>query len=129
MAVALFSAVGGFNRDRGFYPTLLAVVATYYVLFATMAGSASALWTESAVLAGFLAIAIWGNRRNLWWVVAGLVAHGTFDALHATLAADSGAPEWWPAFCLAFDVTAAAFLAYAITFGATAPTPTGTDRA
>lgn len=132
VGIALLGAAGRFDRDRSFYPTVLAVVASYYVLFAAMGGSVSAVWTEAGVMSVFLAIAVWGSRRNLWIVVVGLAAHGVFDSFHAAVAADASAPKWWPAFCLAFDVTAAAYFACLLTFGRvdarssvpSSPTPT-----
>lgn len=117
VGVALLGAAGRFDRDRSFYPTLLAVIASYYVLFAAMGGSVSAVWTEAGVMAVFVAIAVWGSRRNLWIVVVGLAAHGVFDSFHVAVAADASAPLWWPAFCAAFDVTAAAYFACLLRFG------------
>ena len=43
----------------------------------------------------------------LWIVAAALAGHGVFDAVHGALVTNPGVPVWWPAFCLAFDVTAA----------------------
>ena len=37
--VALFGRYAGFDRDRAFYPTIMIVIAAYYVLFATISGS------------------------------------------------------------------------------------------
>ena len=34
--VCAFAMLTGFDRDRVFYPTLLIVIATYYILFAVM---------------------------------------------------------------------------------------------
>jgi hypothetical protein len=34
--VSAFAALAGFDRERVFYPTLLIVIASYYVLFAVM---------------------------------------------------------------------------------------------
>jgi hypothetical protein len=93
------------------------VIASYYVLFAAMGGSVSALVAEAGTMAVFVAISIWGVRRNLWIVVVGLAAHGVFDSFHAALAVDASAPAWWPTFCLAFDITAAAYVACLLTFG------------
>ena len=36
--VAVFARVVGFDRDRAFYPTVMIVIAAYYVLFAVMSG-------------------------------------------------------------------------------------------
>jgi hypothetical protein len=36
LAVVVFAAVVGFDRDGAFYPTVLIVIASYYALFAVM---------------------------------------------------------------------------------------------
>jgi len=102
----------GLDRDRAFYPTLVVVIASYYVLFAVMGGSGHALVVETLVMAGFLLVAVIGFKKNLWLVVAALAAHGVFDFFHGRVVANPGVPAWWPAFCLTYDVTAAAFLAW-----------------
>jgi hypothetical protein len=101
------AALVGFDRDRAFYPTLLVVIALYYVLFAVISGSFHAVLVESAVTTAFAAVAVLGFRRKLWIVSAALAAHGVFDAVHGSLVTNPGVPAWWPAFCLAYDVTAA----------------------
>jgi hypothetical protein len=102
----------GLDRDRAFYPTVLVVIASYYVLFAVMGGSGHALVVETLVMTGFLLVAVIGFKKNLWLVVAALAAHGVFDFFHGRVLANPGVPAWWPAFCLTYDVTAAAFLAW-----------------
>lgn len=111
LAVGALGTVAGLDRDRAFYPTITAVVASYYVLFAVMGGSSHALLVEAAVATGFLAVAIAGFRISLWVVVAALASHGIFDLLHGQVIANPGVPVWWPAFCLAFDGVASAYLA------------------
>jgi len=105
----------GFDRDRAFYPTVLMVVASYYVLFAAMAGSGQAIATESVLMVGFVLLAVAGFKRSLWLVVAGLAGHGVFDFVHGQMVTNPGVPEWWPAFCATYDVAAAAFLAWLLT--------------
>ena len=39
LGVAWFARSVGLDRDRAFYPTVLIVIAWYYVLFAAMSGS------------------------------------------------------------------------------------------
>jgi hypothetical protein len=85
LVVACFARLTGFDRDRVFYP-LVAVV-----------------------------VAVLGFKSNLWWAVAGLAGHSVFDALHGFVVTNPGVPEWWPAFCLSFDVAAAGFLAWLLT--------------
>ncbi len=110
VVVCGFATVAGLDRDRAFYPTLTIVIASYYGLFAVMGGSTRALYAESAVIIAFLIISIIGFKRNLWLLVVALAGHGVFDFVHADVIADPGVPRWWPAFCLAFDAVAAAYL-------------------
>lgn len=114
LLVAVFARWAGLDRDRGFYPTVLIVVALYYVLFAVMGGSTRALVIESVVMAAFAAFAVAGLRRSLWLVAAALAGHGVMDFFHAALVTNPGVPEWWPGFCLGYDVGAAACLAWLI---------------
>jgi hypothetical protein len=112
LVVSTFARVTGLDRDRAFYATVAMTIATYYVLFAVMGGSTHALVVDSVVMIAFVLVAVVGFKRNLWLVVACLGGHGVLDALHGHVAANPGVPEWWPAFCLAFDVGAAGFLAW-----------------
>jgi hypothetical protein len=50
VAVALFARCVGFDRDRAFYPTVMMVIASYYVLFAAMTGSVHTVLLESGGL-------------------------------------------------------------------------------
>ena len=110
VSVSIFAAVVGLDRDRAFYPTVLTVVASYYGLFAVLGGSTEALVAESAVMVVFVAATVLGFRRNLWIVAAGLFAHGVFDFFHGGFIPNPGLPAWWPAFCMTYDVVAAACL-------------------
>jgi hypothetical protein len=121
-AVGLFATATGLDRDRAFYPTVTIVIASYYVLFAVMGGSTNALVTESVAGAVFLAAATAGFRSSLWIVVLALAAHGVFDLVHGRIISNPGVPAWWPAWCSAYDVVAAAYLAV------TLRRDTGTDR-
>jgi hypothetical protein len=111
VAVFLIAMVTGFDRDRVFYPTLLIVIATYYILFAVMAASPHAVAVECLVAGLFLVIAVAGFKTNLWLVVAALVGHGIFDYFHHQFIRNPGVPMWWPGFCLAFDIIAGGCLA------------------
>jgi hypothetical protein len=111
-AVVCTSAMlSGFDRGRVFYPTLLIVIATYYILFAVMGSSMAALTIESLVACTFLILAVAGFKKTLWLAVAGLAAHGVFDFFHHLLIPNPGVPVWWPGFCLSFDILAGGFLA------------------
>ena len=104
----------GMDRDRVFYPTILIVIASYYVRFAVMDGSDKALLSELAIAAVFTGIAVAGFKRNLWLVVGALAGHGVMDLFHHLLVHNTGVPRAWPAFRLAFDLTAAVFVGCAL---------------
>ena len=101
----------GFDRDRVFYPTLLIVIASYYILFAVMGTSVHALLIESLVAGSFMVVAVAGFKTNLWLVAVALAGHGVFDLFHNLFIENPGVPVWWPGFCLAFDIIASGFLA------------------
>jgi hypothetical protein len=111
LAVSGFARWTGFDRDRAFYPTVVVVTASYYVLFAVMGGSTQTLVVESLAMTVFVLVAVLGFKFNAWLVVAALVGHGLFDVLHDFVVTNPGVPERWPAFCLTFDIGVAGFLA------------------
>jgi len=112
VVVAVFARSIGLDRDRAFYPMVAIVVAHYYVLFAVMGGTTHALLIELGVMTAFLVVAVAGFKRNLWLAAAALVGHGVFDIFHAGLVTNAGVPEYWPAFCLSYDVGAGGILAW-----------------
>ena len=111
VAVAGFATATGLDRERGFYPPLLIVIASYYVLFAVMGASRRTLLIEIIVASGFLLFAVLGFRKNLWFAAAAIIGHGPFDFVHHLLIENPGVPRWWPGFCLAFDVIFGLWLA------------------
>ena len=115
LAVAGLAIVIGLDRERAFYPTVLIVIASYYVLFALMGASTRALVIEIVVASGFLLVAIIGYKRNLWLIAGALVGHGIFDMVHGLLFENPGVPHWWPGFCLVFDVILGSLLAVRLT--------------
>src|SRR5688572_24293898 len=112
VGVALFARYVGFDRDRAFYPTVMIVIASYYVLFAAMSGSVQTVVIESVVMTLFAAAAVAGFKSSTWVVVVALAGHGVFDAVHGHFIENAGMPAWWPPWCLAYDVGAAAGLAW-----------------
>ena len=78
VAVALFARCVGFDRDRAFYPTVLIVIASYYVLFAAMSESVHTVLLESIVMTGFLIAAVVGFKSSPWIVVAALAGHASW---------------------------------------------------
>ena len=115
LAVAGLATIVGLDREQSFYPTVLIVIASYYVLFAVMGGSGNTLVIEILVACGFSLLALFGFKKNLWLVAAAMVGHGVFDFVHHVLIENPGVPHWWPGFCLAFDAMAGAWLATRLT--------------
>jgi len=110
-AVGLFATLIGFDKERSFYPVVLIVIATLYLLFAAQAGSTGALVPEAIPAFLFVATAALGFGKPPWLVVAGLARHGVFDFFHRAVITNPGVPVWWPGWCLAYDVVAAGYLA------------------
>ena len=96
LAIGFFATAVGFDRNRSFYPVVMIVIAGYYALFALVGGSLHALTLECIFIAGFVLVSVLGFKLNLWWVAGAL----------------PGVPVWWPGWCLAYDVTAAGYLAW-----------------
>ena len=122
-AVGLFATLVGFDKERSFYPVVLIVIAGLYLLFAVQAGSTGALVAETIPALLFVATAVLGYRKTPWLVVAGLALHGVFDFFHHGVIVIPGVPVWWPGWCLAYDVVAAAYLAALIIVRRTLPPP------
>ena len=112
LAVSAFATTLRLDRDRAFYPTVMMVIAFYYVLFAAMAGSGRAIVIECIIAGVFVVAASIGFRGSLWLVAAALAAHGIQDFFHAQLVTNPGVPVWWPAWCGAYDVAAAGYLSW-----------------
>lgn len=111
LAVAGVATMIGLDRERSFYPTVLIVIASHYVLFAVMGGSGQTLAIEILVACGFSLLAMLGFKKNLWLVAAAMVGPGAFDLVHHFLIENPGVPHWWPGFCLAFDAVAGGWFA------------------
>jgi hypothetical protein len=102
--------VVGFDRERAFYPTVLIVTASYYVLFAAEGASARTLVIEIVIASCFLIAAVLGFKRSFWIVPVALAGHGLFDYFRRFFIVNPGVPRWWPGFCLAIDVALAVWL-------------------
>lgn len=112
LVISYLARLAGFDRDRVFYPMVLVMIALLYVLFAVMGGSVHALIVDSFIATVFIAVAFAGFKHSLWLIVAGLAAHGLMDMVHPHFVNNPGVPVFWPSFCMAYDVVAAAFLAW-----------------
>jgi hypothetical protein len=117
IVVGLFATGVGLDRDRAFYPVLTIVVAHYSVLFAIMGATTQTLVLETLVAGAFIAAAVSGFRWSLWVAAIALAGHGVFDLIHTAVITNPGMPTWWPGFCAAYDIVAAAYLAWMLKSG------------
>ncbi|WP_109487139.1 hypothetical protein [Occallatibacter savannae] len=111
ITVCLFAALTKFDRDRVFYPTVVLVVAHYYILFAVMGATLHVVLAESIAAAAFIVLAVVGFKTSQWITAAALAGHGLYDWFHHLIIQDPGVPVWWPAFCMSFDILAGAIFA------------------
>ena len=91
-AVAALARWGGLDRDRAFYPTVMMVIASIYVLFAAIANSPLVLVAEALIGAAFIALAFGGFRQSLWLVVVALAAWPTTSLPPCSSACTSASP-------------------------------------
>jgi hypothetical protein len=98
------------------YALGLSFIAAVYIGFAVADGRPRVLAAETAVAAVFVVVAAVAITVSPWLIVAGLAGHGVKDAVqHRTGFVDG--TRWWPPFCAAVDVVAAALLAVALAAG------------
>jgi hypothetical protein len=116
ITLALFfcaaAAALGMDRERVFYPAVVMAVASYYLAFAVADGRNGVMLSEVAIAAVFIAGAVAGFKLSPWIAVVALAGHGVMDGFHHHVVRNSGVPQVWPGFCMSFDVTAAAFVAW-----------------
>lgn len=91
----------GMDRDRVFYPTVLIVVASYYVLFAAMDGSHGVLRAEIAIAAVFAALPWSGSSATCGWWSARLPGMGcwtssTMPSCRTPVCQAAGRGSVWP---------------------------------
>jgi hypothetical protein len=104
IGIAALAKFTRFDQDRSFYSTVLIIIASYYVLFAVLDGSARVLVWELVIAVIFSTVAIIGALFLPTLVGIGIIAHGLFDLVHNVFIENSGLPAWWPSFCASIDV-------------------------
>lgn len=102
LSSVVLMALGGVARERSGYAVAMVAIAAFYPVFAVGRG-----WDvfafHAAVALLFVALAVIGARRSLWWIVAAMILHGLFDILDGLRAPDPS-PDWWGPFCLGVDI-------------------------
>ncbi|MDH5546998.1 MAG: hypothetical protein OEZ43_15510 [Gammaproteobacteria bacterium] len=112
LCVALPAHALRFDKDTSFYPTILIVIALYYVLFAAMSGIAASIVAESMIALLFIGTAAFSKKFPFLAVGLGLIAHGLFDLMHNQFIEISTVPLWWPAYCATVDVLLGLWVLY-----------------
>jgi len=107
----------GSRAERTVWATFLALMPVIYVAAWIRAGVArEALGVEMFGLVAFGLAALLG-RRSPWFLVAGIGAHGLWDAWHIGHLAFLGPryiTRWYAVFCLVVDVGFAAYAAFVL---------------
>ena len=96
----------GILSERSGAAMLLAAVASFYPVFAVIAGDPLAILLHLAVFLTFSTLALRGFHQGLTLIAGGLIAHGFFD-ISVMLVHITG-PVWWPAFCASLDIVVGA---------------------
>jgi len=98
------------------YALGLVVIAPIYIGLGVADGRPRVVAVETVVASVFLLVAAVAITGSAWLIVAGLVGHGLKDFWqHRTgFVANT---RWWPPFCAAVDVVAAALIAVVIVAG------------
>jgi len=97
------------GKERLIYAVGLVFAALVYVVFG-VSGGASAQWLALETLGVFLySAAAWGGLRGRPWMLAlGWAAHVAWDVLfHLSGAGSEYTPNWYPWFCVSFDLVMA----------------------
>ena len=95
------------------YALGLVLIAAVYIGFSVADGRPKVIAVEVVVASLFVLVAAVGVTGPAWVLVAGLAGHGVKDLWqHRTRFVAN--TRWWPPFCAAVDVVAAALIAVAL---------------
>lgn len=97
-----------------FWRNTLIIIALIYLIFVAIDGRLNTLFIELAGMALFIGLAWAGYTRSLWFLVAGLLAHGLWDWAHQPDLLTGYVPLWYREACITYDFFAAGYLAYYI---------------
>ena len=114
LCLALFIILAGkysrFDRDTSYFPVLLIVIASYYVLFAIMQNQSIVF--ELMVASCFLFLAVFCAKKAPIVIGIALIMHGLYDILHVFVLKHQVAPHWWGEFCASVDIVLGIWVIY-----------------
>ena len=98
------------------YALSLILIASVYIGFAVADGRPTVIAVESSVAAIFVVVAAAAISGPAWLLVIGLIGHALKDLWQHRTHFVAGT-RWWPPFCCAVDLVAAALIAIRIVQG------------
>jgi hypothetical protein len=104
-------------EPQAVYALSLILIAAIYIGFAVADGRPTVIAVETSVAAVFVVVGAAAITGSVWLLVAGLVGHGLKDLWQHRTHFVAGT-RWWPPFCCAVDMVAAALIAIRILQGA-----------
>jgi hypothetical protein len=98
-------------REVRIYAVGLVFAALVYVGFAIF-GRATLLWLAVEIVGVllFALVAVFGLKLSLWFLSIGWAAHVGWDVLLHTITKVDFVPEWYPGFCIGFDLLLALYI-------------------
>jgi hypothetical protein len=100
------------RRELIIYAVGLVFAAMVYVGFAIVGGASwSWLGLEVAGVVVFASVALVGLRVSVWAISIGWAAHTAWDVLLHGVQEAAFVPEWYPVFCIGFDLVLAGYVA------------------
>ncbi len=121
--VCAFGTLVGYDRDRAYYPMVLALLTMVSTAVAAADTSLGSVARDLGVFAAFLAVAVLGYRTSLWLVIAGFLAHAAIATARASALIDVGGPAWWTASSFSFDLVVGVYLGWKLQAGSIRPRP------
>ena len=98
----------GLLHRAGIIGLIVIAVAGFWPLFAVAWGNTNDQLFHMALFATFGTAAYYSHRLGLSGLALVLIAHGVLDLAMATT--PHPGPQWWPAFCAAYDLALGAIL-------------------
>ncbi|HBG75152.1 MAG: hypothetical protein A2X25_13110 [Chloroflexi bacterium GWB2_49_20] len=89
---------------------VLGGIAFVYFGFVLMDGRKREMFIEFGNIGLTIALALLGLWVAPYWLAAGYLAHGLWDALHHPRGIQTNIPRWYIPFCLTYDWVVAGFI-------------------
>lgn len=95
-----------------FFALLLSLAAGVYVGFAVVDTSGTEYILQWVVALGFVGLGLIGIWISPYFLAAGWILHAIWDLLHHKHVLKTKTEEWYPPFCLSYDLVVAGFIIY-----------------